>query len=78
MTRRDHRDGLWAALPARFSGVPWQRGQFRLAQNLFDHLPPNVSQEEASAELRAVFNAPSRSEPERLLGLMVPNISIFR
>jgi putative transposase len=70
VTSDDHA-GLRAALQARFSGVPWQRCQFHLAKNLFDHLPPNVPQEEASADLRAVFNAPSRSEAERLLGLMV-------
>ena len=63
--------GLKAALAARLAGVPWQRCQFHLAQNLLDYLPPNVSQEEASAELRGVFNAPNRAEADRLLTLMV-------
>jgi transposase-like protein len=71
MITSDDHAGLRAALQARFTGVPWQRCQFHLAKNLFDHLPPNVPQEEASADLRAVFNAPSRAEAERLLGLMV-------
>jgi len=71
MITSDDHAGLRAALQARFTGVPWQRCQFHLAKNLFDHLPPNVSQPEASADLRAVFNAPSRNEAERLLGLMV-------
>jgi putative transposase len=70
VTSDDHA-GLRQALAARLGGVPWQRCQFHLAKNLFDHLPPNVSQAEASADLRAVFNAPSRAEAERLLGLMV-------
>jgi transposase-like protein len=70
ITSDDHA-GLRAALAARFAGVPWQRCQFHLAKNLIDHLPPNVPQEEASAELRAVFNALNRREAERLLGLMV-------
>jgi putative transposase len=70
ITSDDHA-GLRAALQARFSGVPWQRCQFHLAKNLFDHLPPNVPQQEASADLRAVFNAPNRAEAERLLSLMV-------
>jgi transposase-like protein len=70
ITSDDHA-GLRAALTARFPGVKWQRCQFHLAKNLFDHLPPNVSQEEASADLRAVFNAPNRPEAERLLGLTV-------
>lgn len=63
--------GLKAALAARLAGVPWQRCQFHLAKNLLDYLPPNVSQEEASAELRGVFNAPNRAEADRLLALMV-------
>jgi transposase-like protein len=71
MITSDDHAGLRAALQARFAGVPWQRCQFHLAQNLFDHLPPNVSQAEASGDLRAVFNAPNRRESERLLGLMV-------
>jgi transposase-like protein len=70
ITSDDHA-GLRAALQARFTGVPWQRCQFHLAKNLFDHLPPNVSQPDASADLRAVFNAPNRVEAERLLGQMV-------
>jgi putative transposase len=70
ITSDDHA-GLRAALTARLSGVKWQRCQFHLAKNLFDYLPPNVPQEEASADLRAVFNAPSRVEADRLLGLMV-------
>lgn len=70
ITSDDH-SGLRAALAARFSGVKWQRCQFHLAQNLFDHLPPSVSQSEASADLRAVFNAPNRGEADRLLGQMV-------
>jgi transposase-like protein len=70
ITSDDHA-GLRAALETRFSSVPWQRCQFHLAKNLLDHLPPNVPQEEASADLRAVFNAPNRSEAERLLRLMV-------
>ena len=70
ITSDDHK-GLRAALAARFSGVPWQRCQFHLAKNLFDYLPPSVSSREASADLRAVFNAPNRAEAERLLAQMV-------
>jgi transposase-like protein len=53
------------------AGVKWQRCQFHLAKNLLDYLPPNISQEEASSELRGVFNAPNRAEADRLLELMV-------
>jgi putative transposase len=38
--------------------------------NLLDHLPPSVSQPEASAELKAIFNASNRAEADRLLELM--------
>jgi putative transposase len=67
----DDHAGLKEARTARFVGVPWQRCQFHLGQNLLDHIPPGVSQSEASAELRGVFNAPNRREAERLLELMV-------
>jgi transposase-like protein len=67
----DDHAGLKAALTARLPGVKWQRCQFHLAKNLLDYIPPNVSQEEASAELRGVFNAPNRAEADRLLERMV-------
>ena len=60
-----------AALAARLTGVKWQRCQFHLAKNLFDYLPPSLSQPEASAELRSVFNAANREEADRLLVVMV-------
>lgn len=66
----DHK-GLGAARTARFPGVPWQRCQFHLAKNMLDYLTPGISQSEASADLRAVFNAANRVEAERLLELMV-------
>jgi transposase-like protein len=67
----DDHAGLRAALTARLPGVKWQRCQFHLAKNLLDYIPPNVSQKEASSELRGVFNAPNRVEADRLLELMV-------
>ena len=67
----DDHAGLRAALATRLAGVKWQRCQFHLGENLLNYLPPNVSQEEASAELRGVFNAPNRAEADRLLKLMV-------
>jgi len=66
----DDHAGLGAAREARLPGVPWQRCQFHLAKNMLDYLPPGLSQSEASADLRAVFNAASRIEAERLLDLM--------
>ena len=75
ITSDDHA-GLRAALQSRLPGVKWQRCQFHLAKNMLDHLPPNVPQEEASADLRAVFNAPNRVEADRLLGLMVSKYAL--
>lgn len=71
----DDHSGLKQARVARFPGVAWQRCQFHLAQNLLDHIPPSLSQHETSAELRAVFNAPNRTEADRLLALMVDKYS---
>ena len=67
----DDHAGLEAARQARFPGVKWQRCPLHLAQNLLDYIPPSLSQEEVSAELRGVFNAPNRAEADRLLNLMV-------
>ena len=67
----DDHAGLKAALATRCAGVKWQRCQFHLGQNLLDHMPSNVSQAEASADLRSVFNAANRQEADRLLAQMV-------
>jgi transposase-like protein len=67
----DDHAGLAAARQARFPGVKWQRCQFHLAKNLIDYVPPDLSREEISAELRSVFNAPNRAEADRLLEQMV-------
>ena len=66
----DDHAGLRAALQSRLAGVKWQRCQFHLGKNLLDHLPQGVSQQEVSAELRGVFNAPNRAEADRLLEMM--------
>jgi putative transposase len=67
----DDHAGLGGARQTRFPGVPWQRCQFHLAKNMLQYVPPALPQEEVSADLRAVFNAPNRPEAERLLELMV-------
>jgi putative transposase len=67
----DDHAGLRAALRSRLAGVKWQRCQFHLAKNLLDHVPSRISQREISSELRGVFNAPNRTEAERLLEMMV-------
>lgn len=70
ITSDDHA-GLAEARQARFPGVPWQRCQFHLAENMLQYVPPSLSREEVSGDLRAVFDAPNRQEAERLLDLMV-------
>jgi transposase-like protein len=67
----DDHAGLRAALQSRLAGVKWQRCQFHLGKNLLDYVPPGVSQQEISAELRGVFNAPNRAEADRLLEMIV-------
>lgn len=72
----DDHQGLKAALKARFAGVPWQRCQFHLAKNMLAYVPPSLSQDEASADLRAVFNAPNRAEANRLLEMMIKKYQV--
>ena len=71
MITSDDHAGLKAALQTRFTGVPWQRCQFHLGENLLDHIPKAISQTEVSGELRGVFNAPNKMEAERQLERMV-------
>jgi transposase-like protein len=67
----DDHAGLKAAREARLPGVPWQRCQFHLQQNASKYVPRAHMRGEVAADLRAVFNAPDRSEAERLLVLAV-------
>jgi len=67
MIASDAHSGLKEALRARFSGVPWQRCQFHLAQNAMAYVPKVAMRKEVGASLRAVFDAPDRAEAERQL-----------
>jgi transposase-like protein len=67
----DAHAGLKEALAARLTGVPWQRCQFHLAKNALAYVPRPSMQPEATASLRAVFDAPDRAEAERQLGIAV-------
>ena len=57
MVADDHA-GLRAAREAVFTGVPWQRCQFHLAQNALHHVPKVAMRRAVADDLRAVFNAP--------------------
>ena len=83
ITSDDHA-GLEAARKAVFAGVPWQRCQFHLQQNAGQYVTRIEQRREVAADLRAVFNAPSRVEAERLLAAVVkkyadsgPRLSIW-
>lgn len=66
ITSDDHA-GLRAALPTAFQGVPWQRCQFHLQRNAAPRVPRVSMRDEVARGLRAIFNAPNRTEAERLL-----------
>jgi putative transposase len=67
----DSHTGLEAARKAIFAGVPWQRCQFHLQLNAAQYVPRIEQRKEVAADLRAVFNAPSRGEADRLLAAVV-------
>ena len=67
----DHHAGLEAARKAVFPSVPWQRCQFHLQQNASQYVTRIEQRKEVAGDLRAVFNAPSRVEADRLLAAVV-------
>jgi len=67
----DSHAGMEAARKAIFPGVAWQRCQFHLQQNAAQYATRLEQRREVAADLRAVFNAPSRSEADRLLAATV-------
>ena len=52
---------------AVFSGVPWQRCQFHLQQNVGAHVPRQEMRREVAEDLRTIFNAPDRYTAEAYL-----------
>lgn len=67
MITSDAHAGLRSAIAACFSGVKWQRCQFHLQQNATAYVPHVAMRNEVARDIRAVFNAPDRSEADRLL-----------
>lgn len=63
----DAHTGLKAARQAVFGGVPWQRCHFHLQQNAQSYVSRKDQQAEVAADIRAIFNARTRSEAEKLL-----------
>jgi len=71
MIASDDHAGLGQARKACFPSVPWQRCQFHLMQNAMHYVPKLAMREEVGRELRAVWDAPDRSEAERQLSILV-------
>jgi transposase-like protein len=67
----DDHSGLNKARVACFSGVPWQRCQFHLMQNAMRYLPNETMQDQVTADLRDIFDAPDRAEADRRLASAV-------
>lgn len=69
ITTDDHA-GLQNARKTIFSGVPWQRCQFHLAQNALSYVPRQEMKGEVAQDIKDIFNAPSRQAAELLLNQM--------
>jgi putative transposase len=67
----DAHAGLKAALDARLPGVPWQRCQFHLMQDAMHYVPTLKMRTTVAQDLRAVFDAPSHAEADRLLQITI-------
>ena len=70
ITSDDHA-GLKAARLAIFGGVPWQRCQFHLQQNVGQYVPRQSMKAEVAADLRMIFNAPNRAAADAYLAQVV-------
>jgi len=67
----DAHTGLQAARQAVFGGVPWQRCQYHLQQNVQSYVPRKAMQCEVAQELRNIFNAPDLVTAQAWLNEMV-------
>ena len=70
VTSDDHA-GLGAARKAVLPGALWQRCQFHLAQNAIHHAPSTAIRKRIGAELRRIWNAPTREAAEEELKRLV-------
>lgn len=67
----DAHEGLAAARKATFSGVPWQRCQFHLAQNAMHHTPKVAMRTQVANDIRAIFAAKDADAAQAELGLFI-------
>lgn len=63
----DAHPGLKEARQATFPSVAWQRCQFHLQQNASQYVPKQEMKVTVAADIRNIFDAPDRTEAERLL-----------
>lgn len=63
----DDHAGLKAARQGVFGGVPWQRCQCHLQRNAQGYVPKLEMRASVAEDIRAIFNAQSRHEAERML-----------
>ena len=63
--------GLKAARQAVFGGVPWQRCQYHLQQNVQAYVPRKAMQREVAQDLRNIFHAPDLATAQTWLNEMV-------
>jgi len=67
----DGHAGMEAARKAVFTGVPWQRCQFHLQQNVQAYVPRVGMRREVAEDIRTIFNAPDRDTAEAYLKKLV-------
>jgi transposase-like protein len=63
----DNHAGLKAARRTTLPSVPWQRCQFHLQQNAQAYVTRLDQRKPVAQRIRAIFNAPDKTEAERLL-----------
>jgi transposase-like protein len=71
MISSDDHAGLKAALKSTMPSVPWNRCQFHLQQNAGHYAPKKSMRKDIAEDIRGVFNAPNRTEADRLLEVVV-------
>ena len=67
----DDHAGLKQAWQAALPSVPWQRCQCHLQQNAQAYVPQQALRAEVAQAIRDIFNAPDKTEAERMLDRLV-------
>ena len=67
----DDHAGLKAARKAFLTGILWQRCLFHLQQNAQSYVPRKSMQKQVAADIRMIYNAPSREKAEMYLAEIV-------